>query len=217
VRRSTQQTKSNRLARWLLFAIVVIALVLTFVPVSAFQGEGPLRREVDLVFDQTYEVTIGNAGIFIDNSQMRGTMVLQAEESRGKFGLTWQQFTQRIIDFKVYDRNGDPFQWVYGNVRVYFNLDKFQYDKWADEDANMSIWYFAQPEGGWRKCPTHWEPAPNLPKGRLWCLVRYYTRYGLAWTQPTIIMKMIKLGTITITPTPGPTNTPSTTPSPTPG
>jgi hypothetical protein len=204
--------KSQKAARALFFALAAAILLFAVIPVSAFQGEGPLRREVDLVFDQTYEVTIGNAGIFIDNSQMRGTMVLRAEESRGKFGLTWHQFTQRIIDFQVFDRNGDPFQWVYGNVRVYFNLDKFQYDKWVDEDANMGIWYFAQPEGGWRKCTTHWEPAPNLAKGRLWCLVRYYTRYGLAWTQPTIVMKMIKLGTITITPTPGPTNTPSPTP-----
>ncbi len=200
-------TKSKKMARVLFFALPAVLLLVAVIPASAFQGEGPLRREVDLVFDQTYDVTIGNAGIFIDNSQMRGTMILQAQEwDRVQ---AWQMFTQRIIDFQIYDRTGDPFQWVYGNVRIYFNLDKYQYDKWADEEANMSIWYFAQPEGGWRKCPTHWEPAPNLAKGRLWCLVRYYTRYGLAWTQPTITMKLIKLGTITITPTPGPTKTPS--------
>jgi len=202
--------KPKHIARGLLFAVIGFALILAVAPAGAFQGEGPLRREVDLVFDQTYDVSIGNGGIFIDNSQMRGTMVLRAEESRPKFGNTWHQFTQRIIDFQVFDRTGDPFEWVYGNVRVYFNLDKTQYDKWVDEEANMSIWYFAQPEGGWRKCPTHWEATPGLAKGRLWCLVRYYTRYGLAWTQPTITMKLIKQGVITITPTP------SVTPSPTP-
>lgn len=177
-------------------------MVASVLPVRAFQGEGPLRREVELVFNKPYEVFIGNGGIFIDNSQMRGTMVLQSEDwSRVQ---SWHQFTQRILDFQVYDRNGKPFEWVYGNVRVYFNLDKFQYDKWIDEEANMSIWYFDKLNGGWRKCATHWEPAPGLPKGRLWCLVRYYTRYGLAWTQPTMTMKLIKQGLITVTPSPTP-------------
>lgn len=194
--------KSKKIARWLLFALLAITLLIAVLPVSAFQGEGPLRREVELVFNQTYEVIIGNAGIFIDNSQMRGTLVLRAMEWERE--QAYQMFTQRIVDFQVYDRNGDPFEWVYGNVRVYFNLDKTQYDKWIDEEANMSIWYFDKLNGGWRKCPTHWEPAPGLAKGRLWCMVRYYTRYGLAWTQPTLTMKLIKQGVITVTPSPTP-------------
>jgi hypothetical protein len=210
MRKNRSLIRTKKVARGMFFALAASALALAVIPAGAFQGDGPLRREVDLVFDQTYDVTLGNAGIFIDNSQMRGTMILKAEEFERI--QSWQQFTQRIIDFQVFDRTGDPFQWVYGNVRIYFNLDKFQYDKWVDEEANMSIWYFDKLNGGWRKCPTHWEPAPNLAKGRLWCLVRYYTRYGLAWTQPTITMKLIKLGTITITPTPGPTKTPSPTP-----
>ncbi len=194
--------KSKQIARVLLLALLALALVAVVIPVSAFQGEGPLRREVDLVFDQIYDVSIGNGGVFIDNSQMRGTMVLRAEEWNRQ--ESWHQFTQRLIDFQVYDRNGDPFEWVYGNVRIYFNLDKFQYDKWVDEEANMSIWYFAQPEGGWRKCPTHWEATPGLAKGRLWCLARHYTRYGLAWTKPTLLMQLIKHGLITATPSPTP-------------
>lgn len=204
MRKIAKPKKSKQLARGLLFAVLTLALIAITIPVSAFQGEGPLRREVELVFNQAYDISIGNGGVFIDNSQMRGTLVLRAEESRGKFGLSWHQFTQRIIDIQMFERDGDPFEWVYGNVRVYFNLDKFQYDKWIDEEANMSIWYFDKLNGGWRKCPTHWEATAGLAKGRLWCLVRYYTRYGLAWTQPTLLMKMIKLGTVTITPSPTP-------------
>lgn len=204
MKRIERQAKSKLAARGALFVVVALALVVMVLPASAFQGEGPLRREVELVFNQPYDVSIGNGGVFLDNSQMRGTLVLRAEESRGKFGLSWHQFTQRIIDFQVYERDGDPFEWVYGNVRIYFNLDKFQYDKWIDEEANMSIWYFDKLAGGWKKCPTHWEATPGLDKGRLWCLARHYTRYGVAWTQPTMVMKLIKLGTITVTPSPTP-------------
>jgi hypothetical protein len=204
MKKADRTSRSRIISRGLLFVLPAILLIASVVPASAFQGEGPLRREQELVFGQKYDVSIGNGGISIDDSQMRGTLVLKAEDVTRKFGLTWHQFTQRIIDFQVFDRTGDPFEWVYGNVRVYFNLDKFQYDKWVDEEANMSIWYYAQPGGGWRKCPTHWEATPGVVKGRLWCLVRYYTRYGLAWTQPTLVMKLIKGGSITVTPSPTP-------------
>lgn len=196
------------IARICLFVVLAAALIATVIPALAFQGGGPQRKEVKVDFDQAYDVFIGNAGIFIDNSKMRGTLVVHTEQVP-KIPGSWYQFTQHFLDFQVVDVNGKPFQWVYGNVLVYFNLDKFQYDKWVDEESNMSIWYFDKLNGGWKKCTTHWEQVAELDHGRLWCLARNYTRYGLGFTQPTLIMKLIKLGLITLTPTP------SVTPSPT--
>ncbi|MEX2162443.1 MAG: hypothetical protein WD751_11095 [Anaerolineales bacterium] len=186
-----------------LFALPILLLAVWAVPAFAFQDEPPIRKEQHLELNQDYEVIIGNGGVFIDDAQyIDSTLVVKAEQPLTKFGFHWHQFTQRTLDIRIYDKTGDQFKWVYGLVRVYFNLDKFQYDKWIDEEANMSIWYFDELGGGWRKCVTHWEAVPGLAKGRLWCVVRYYTRYGLAWTQPTLLMKAIKLGTITVTPTP---------------
>lgn len=210
VKKAKGSSQSSKFARGLLFAMLAIALVVMVIPASAFQADGPLTQEVDLVFGKTYDVSIGNGGIFIDDSKMRGTLFLRAEDwTRDR---SWFQFTQKILDFQVNDLDGKPFLWVYGNVRIYFNLDSYQYQKWVDEESNMSIWYFDKLNGGWRKCHTFWEPAPGIDHGRLWCMVRYYTRYGLAWTQPTMLMKFIKLGLITLTPTPTPTRTPSPTP-----
>jgi hypothetical protein len=114
----------------------------------------------------------------------------------------WHVFTQRLIDVHVYDKDGGAFDTVYGLVRVFFTLDKFQYEKWNDPESNMSIWYFDDKLGGWHKCVTHWEPAPGDNKGRLWCVVHKYALYGLAYTAPTLRMKLIKSGVITVTPTP---------------
>lgn len=194
-------TKLKTYSRGAFFVLLAVLLLASVLPVSAFQGEGPLKKEVELVLNKTYEVFIGNGGVYIDNSRHIGTLVVKAEEFPDN-RASWHQFTQRLIDIRVYKKNGAPFDTVFGLVRVYFNLDKFQYDKWLDDESNMSIWYFDELAGGWRKCTTHWEPVAGLQKGRLWCLVHHYTRYGLAWTKPTLIMKLIKAGIITVTPTP---------------
>ncbi|MBX3048908.1 MAG: hypothetical protein KIT46_01245 [Anaerolineales bacterium] len=192
--------KSKIIFRVALFALPVVVFLFSAIPASAFQRVE--RREVELFFDRDYDVSIGNGGIFIDDSKYRGTLVLRAEEFPDDRPDSWHKFTQRILDFQIYREDGKPFLWMYGLVRVYFNLDKIQYDKWKDQESNMSIWYFDHLAGGWRKCFTHWQPQAGNPYGRLWCAADRYTRYGVAWTQPTILMKMIKLGTVTVTPTP---------------
>ncbi|MCW5875695.1 MAG: hypothetical protein KIS85_02325 [Anaerolineales bacterium] len=199
--------KPKTIFRLALFALPVFIFLANVMPVFAFQQT--LREEVTLDFGKNYDVSIGNGGVFIDDSKYRGTLVLKAETWPEDRMMAWHMFTQRIIDFQVFREDGQPFLWVYGLVRVYFNLDKFQYDKWADEEANMSIWYFDPLGGGWKKCLTRWLPMAGNPYGRLWCEVRHYTRYGLAYTQPTMLMKMIKAGTITVTPTPSETPTPT--------
>ncbi len=192
--------KSKLIFRIALFALPVVVFLFNAIPVFAFQGVE--RREVELFFDRDYDISIGNGGIFIDDSKYRGTLVLRSEKFPEDRPGSWHKFTQRILDFQIYREDGKPFLWMYGIVRVYFNLDKIQYDKWKDEEANMSIWYFDHLAGGWRKCLTRWQPQAGNPYGRLWCVADRYTRYGLAWTQPTMLMKMIKLGTVTVTPTP---------------
>lgn len=192
--------KSIPRTRFWLLPVLLVLVVSAFGEARADEG-GPLRREVELVLNKSYEVFIGNGGVYMDNSRHIGTLVLRAEDAPSRPGQ-WHVFTQRLMDIRVYDKDGQAFGTVYGLVRVYFNLDKHQYEKWTDETSNMSIWYFDELNGGWHKCVTHWEPVAGLARGRLWCVVHHYTRYGLAYTQPTLIAKLIKQGVITATPTP---------------
>jgi hypothetical protein len=186
--------------RWLFLLLAFGVLLGTSGRASAFQGVGPQRKEVDLVMNRSYDVFIGNSGVYMDNSRHIGTLVLNTSEWPDRPN-SWHMFTQHLLDVRVYNKEGDPFTTVYGLVRVYFNLDDFQWDKWRDEDSNMSIWYFDELNGGWYKCTTHWEQVPGEPKGRLWCLVHRYALYGVAYTKPTLLMKLIKAGLVP-TPTP---------------
>jgi hypothetical protein len=192
-----KKTLSRLLLALLLFAFVFLNVSQAW----ADEGGGTMRKEVDVVMNKSYELFIGNGGVFLDNSRHIGTLVIKSIEPTRRAGM-WHVFTQRLIDVRMYEKDGGTFTSVYGLVRVYFNLDKFQYDKWSDPQSNMSIWYFDEQNGGWHKCTTHWEPAPGLSRGRLWCLVHRFALYGLAYTQPTMIMKLIKQGVITVTPTP---------------
>ncbi len=191
-----------KLASRILLVLLFIAMVAVMVG-QAFADEGgnPLRREVPLVFNKSYDVFIGNGGVYIDNSRHIGTLIVKAIDPTRR-PLMWHVFTQRLLDVRVYDKDNVPFDTVYGLIRVYFNLDKFQYQQWSDKTSNMSIWYFDELLGGWHKCTTHWEPVAGSAQGRLWCPIHRYALYGLAYTKPTLIMKLIKAGIITVTPTP---------------
>lgn len=188
------------ISRILLIALLALFVLFNVSQALADEG-GPQRKEVDIVMNKSYELFAGNAGVFLDNSRHIGTLVIKTVDPTRRPGM-WHYFTQRLIDVRVYDKDGDEFDTVYGLVRVYFNLDDYQWQQWNDPQSNMSIWYFDEPNRGWHKCTTHWEPAPSLSRGRLWCPVHQYALYGLGFTRPTLVMQLIKQGLITVTPTP---------------
>jgi len=189
------------IARTLLFLLVFASFAVVASQAFADEGGNPQTREVPLVLNKSYEVFIGNGGVYIDNSRHIGTLIVKTIDPTRRPGM-WHYFTQRLLDVHVYDKDNVPFATVYGLIRVYFDLDKFQYQQWTDKTSNMSIWYFDELMGGWHKCTTHWEPTPGSAQGRLWCPIHRYALYGLAYTKPTLLMQLIKAGIITVTPTP---------------
>lgn len=191
----------SRLSRIVIIPLLVVFTLVNVTQAWADEGGGNRRKEVDVVMNKSYELFIGNAGVYLDNSRHIGTLVVKSIEPTRRERM-WHIFTQNLIDVRMYEKDGGQFTSVYGLVRIYFNLDDFQYKKWNDPVSNMSIWYFDELNGGWHKCTTHWEPAAGLSRGRLWCLAHRYALYGLAYTQPTMTMKLIKQGVITATPTP---------------
>lgn len=172
------------------FLVLLGLLAVNFQPANALEdGEGFFKKEINVRFDKNYEITIGNGGVFLDNSRHIGTLVVEASHplNRG-----WHVFTQRILDVRIYDKEGKQFEKVFGLIRVYFNLDGYQRTRWNDPTSNMSIWTFDEVNGGWSKCKTKLIEGPDYPKGRLYCTIDHFGIYGLAWTKPTIIMKLEK-------------------------
>lgn len=174
-----------------IFALTMSLVFLTIAlhPVSAFvEREGQIRREIKLKKGQSAELFIGNGGVFIDEVVYNGTLVII---SRPRVNRGWHVFTQRTLEIRVFDEEDQPVDRVVGLVRVFFNLDRTQRVRWNDETSNMSIWF--RPQGSaWQKCVTHLVEESGYPHGRLYCLVKSYGLYGLAYTRPTLIMKLEK-------------------------
>ena len=156
----------------------------------------PPPIEITLEFDKQYEVNIGRAGVHIPNSAMAGTLVFWKEEGNLRNYSSYHVFTQAWANVEAYDPQGKQFDRVFGNVQMFFDLDVLQrriYDEGSDR--NMNIWYFNTFEGGWRKCPTGLaNPGRSVaPYGRLVCPITDFGRYGIAWTLPTLVMKLEKM------------------------
>jgi hypothetical protein len=180
----------NQWNKKIIFLLLLVALLgVNFQQAFALEEGGFVKKEVDIVLNKSYEIFIGNGGVFLDNSRHIGTLVVKARKpvNRG-----WQVFTQRILDVRVYNTEGREFEEVYGLVRVYFNLDRWQRQIWENPTSNMSIWTFDDINGGWRKCYTNLVDSAQYPHGRLYCLVHKYGSYGLAWTKPTLKMQLAK-------------------------
>lgn len=185
----------------LVFCLLAAAMLAGNFGAASAQEDGERRktREVDLVKGKTYDVSIGKAGIYLENARMDGQMEMTVLQwtNRG-----WQQFTQRVVDFRIYDEEGRHLDRVVGLVRVYFDLSVTERRLWEDETSNMGIWVRNESVGGWTKCRAHLTESPQLPQGRLYCLVDQFGVYGLAYTQPTLKFKLEKAASETATPTP---------------
>lgn len=173
---------------------VLLLLLTTFLAINfqqafAFEEGGFVKKEKAVRIGKDTEIFIGNGGVFIDDSPVSGTLVVKAREpvNRG-----WQVFTQRILEVRVFDEDGREYDQHIGLIRVYFNLDAYQRNKWEDPASNMSIWVFDEIHGGWSKCKTRVLDSAQFRKGRLYCYVKGNGLYGLAWTKPTLRMKLEK-------------------------
>lgn len=154
----------------------------------------PEPIEIELEFGEKYEVSIGRSGVHIPSSSMKGTLRFEKEPNERNYEGAWHVFTQAWAIVNGYDEDEKEFERVFGNAQIFFDLDVTQRRYYDDPDRNMSIWYYDTFEIGWVKCPTALvRVGPAAPHGRLVCPMTYFGRYGVAWTLPTLEMKLDKV------------------------
>lgn len=171
---------------------------------------------------KNYDLSIGKAGVYLSETLMTGTAVLTRYEApkahvaacnpgdsveicSGRSRLImWQQ---QMMTFHVYEggEGSKKYSFVRGLAYVYFNLDLQTRRLWEnDEDKRMSIYWWDEFNQRWTKCPTFLRRDASAPQGRLVCYMEEFGTYGLGIRQENILIKLIKLGIITVTPTPVP-------------
>lgn len=192
----------NKKIQRLVISVAILVLV-AFTWQSVIAQRPTDRLEVQVDFGDYIDISIGNSGVSQEDSGYRGTIVVEKYESPPDF-TSWRIWTQKYMDVRIYENSGRLYDATFGIMQVYFDLDRTQRNIWETRGSNMSIWHYDITVGHWVKCPTiisfHLE---DYPHGRLSCSLRSFGLYGLAWTQPTIEMKLTKAA-LTATPTPTP-------------
>lgn len=179
--------------------ILVAVLLLAIIAVAASwqtalaspRQRGGQKKEVKMYYGNSYDISIGNSGVFFANTYYDNvTAVIEKTEAENR---GWRYFTQGILSVNVYDADGVPPDRFLGATQIYFNLDINQRKKWDDPDSNMSIWYKDEWEAGvWVKCPSFLVKSKAAPRGRVVCYASDFGDYGLAWTWPTLQIKLEK-------------------------
>jgi hypothetical protein len=183
--------------RTFIFAVALV-LILTLLALSwetasanTPRKRGEKKKEVKMYSGNSYDISIGNGGVFFETTYYHNvTAVLTKTEAEHR---GWRYFTQDILSIYVYDSEGDPVDRFVGLVQIYFELDVLQRMWWDDPDSNMSIWFKDLWETGtWVKCPSFLVKSKVAPRGRVVCFATDFGEYGIAWTWPTVAMKLEK-------------------------
>ena len=194
--------KNKTLRKITLGLVILVAAALTWGSVIA--ADPTDREELVVDYGDSFDLSIGRSGVSQSSSSYRGTIVIEKYEHPPNYGLAWHVWTQRQMDVRIYDENGDLYNGIKGILQVYFDIDPTQRKIWQRYGSNMSIWHYDIREGRWVKCPTAIVfDLQHYPDGRLVCPISTFGLYGVSWTQPTMEMKLTKAApTPTLTPIP---------------
>ncbi len=179
------------LAAALVLILAVVALTYQTASANEPRQRGERKKEVKMFYGNSYDISIGRSGVYFANTYYDNvTAVIEKTDADNR---GWRYFTQGIMSVHVYDEDGVAPDRFLGAVQVYFNLDLQQRKKYDDPDSNMSIWYKDEwGVGQWVKCPTFLVKSKAAPRGRAVCYASDFGDYGLAWTWPTLRMKLEK-------------------------
>jgi hypothetical protein len=216
--------RERRWAQVGLALVLVSAISLGVLQVTTAALKSDRKKVVSLTYEKSYDVSIGRAGVFIPNSIIKGTLVLERFDhppnnngcgprlsdpawtpDSGCSGGPKIIWIQGMMEVQIYE--GEEGSRKMGVMKglgyIYFNLDVLTRRTWDElGDDRMSIWYWHSYINDWVQCPTTLIRDASSDRGRLVCYWEEFGKYGLGWKQEPFINKLIKFGWVTVTPTP---------------
>jgi len=151
-----------------ILSAVVIILALGLIAAS-LQATYSLRK------GETVSYASGRAGVTLVNSQFSGTVTLNRKDTK-KLADDQPAFTQKFLDVRLKDSNGNRITHVVGSVYVYFVArDK---DLRAFDAGELAIFFFDTWKGEWTECKTY-VVSRGTDSQSLACRIRVFGLYGL--------------------------------------
>jgi len=151
---------------------VVLTLVLVAVAIALIAASGSSRYN-QIEFGET---SAGRAGVSFSSSQYTGTVKLAKKNQNNAPGEQHPDFTQRLIDIRLYKYNGEQVKHILGPVYAYFLVRQYEVKRW--EQGLLKVYFFDTWKQNWVPCYTM-AVYKNGKVSSLSCRMRVFGLYGL--------------------------------------
>lgn len=154
---------------------VLLTLVLVAIALSLIAASGSSRFN-QIKFGETASFSAGRAGVSFTSSQYTGTVKLAKKNQNNAPGEQHPEFTQRLVDIRLYKYDGEQVKHIMGPVYAYFQVRQYEVKKW--EQGLLKVYFFDTWKQNWVPCYT----MPVYRNGKvssLSCRMRVFGLYGL--------------------------------------
>lgn len=129
--------------------LVVLVLLLSSMVLAA----GGSSSVQEISFGENTDVSLGKAGLVFSGSQYDGTVKLTKVNKDNKLpGTNTPEFTQHLLNTRLYNSDGQKVNALVGPVYVYFKVKGYESRLW-DQDE-LTIYYYNGATNKWVVCPT---------------------------------------------------------------
>ncbi|OGO26281.1 MAG: hypothetical protein A2W33_10070 [Chloroflexi bacterium RBG_16_52_11] len=135
-----------------------------------------LQATYSLRKGETVSFASGRAGITFVKSQFSGTVTLTRKDSSKKLAEDQPAFTQKHLDVRLKDTQGNRIKHVVGSVYVYFVARDRDLRAW--DAGELAIFFYDTWKGEWTECNT-FVVSRGTNGQSLACRIRVFGLYGL--------------------------------------
>jgi len=142
-------------------------------------GQPADTRQQHVTTGNSEDIYLGNAGIYLPNSNYTGTVTLERYDPAKSNTVKNIQFTQQLLEVTVTNSQGNQLSQVSGLNYVYFNLD--EQSRSAYDKGELAIYHYNPQQEAWVQCQYPLLISDkNKPYGRMACIILNFGLYGVA-------------------------------------
>jgi hypothetical protein len=153
--------------------LILIVLVLFLSTTLLAAGGTSTTQSID--FGEYTDVSLGKAGLVFSGSQYDGTITLTRVNKGNLPGMTKPNFTQHLLNTRLFNSEGQKISSLVGPVYVYFKVKGPETRLWNNGD--LTIYYFNGATNKWVECPTSFIYKPGT--SRVSCRISRMGLYGV--------------------------------------